>query len=115
MVDYDPQIKEVVKGINSTRPLSERFERIGFKIKHKITPESIIRTVRDNREYIEKNGIAIGAYYFIRGQGDSYVIMAYSRETFLDILRDHSSSVINKLPVPIKQWEISKNKLAQYL
>jgi hypothetical protein len=115
MVNYDSHLKEIAKEVNSMRPLNERFKRVGLRITQRITPENIIETIRNNRGHLEQNRFACGAGYFIRSQGDSYVIMTYSRDTFLSIDLGRVISGETTLPTPAKQWGIPKSKLAQYL
>jgi hypothetical protein len=113
--NYGSQLKEIAKEINSTRPLRERFERVGWRIKRKIRPENILITICNNKGYLEKDGVvASGHGYLVRSQGDSYVIMAYTHSQFLSINFENVWSG-EGLPEPTKQWKLSKDEVKRYL
>ena len=115
MEDYDSQLVEIAKGVNSTRSFTERFERVGLSLRQKIRPVSTIRTIRDNHDNLETGRLACGAGYFIKKQGESYVIMAYTQEQFLSMGLENVMLGKTSLPTPYKQWEIPKNKVTPYL
>jgi hypothetical protein len=113
--NFSPQLKEIAKVVNSTRPLRERFERDGWRIRRKIRPENILMTIHNNKGYLEKDGVvASGPGYLVRSQGDSYVIMAYTHNQFLSLNFENVWSG-EGLPEPTKQWKLSKDEVKRYL